>query len=53
MNGKTIVIGNFFANEEHYANSQSAELKPCPICGWCDGKHAPITATSTTQEQVR
>ena len=24
------------------------ELKPCPICGWCDGKHKPISADNKT-----
>lgn len=25
-----------------------AELKPCPLCGWCDGKHKPISADNKT-----
>lgn len=24
------------------------ELKPCPLCGWCDGKHLPTTVDNET-----
>ena len=25
------------------------ELKPCPLCGWCDGKHKPTTVDNKTE----
>ena len=29
------------------------ELKPCSLCGWCDGKHLPTTADNETHTILR